>query len=141
MVRCDFGNANTQVEVSSNGYLTFGLDGTEWFNETIPTTTTPNDLIAPFWDDWEVQNGGARNIRYQTFGSSPNRYTVIHWNNVRILASTGTNDFEAIFYEDGRLQCTSGRLKLCFRGEVRNLTDVRRCECQDHDERQADYKG
>ena len=43
---------HTEIGISSNGYLTFGSDLSDYTNDTIPDIEAPNDLIAPFWDDW-----------------------------------------------------------------------------------------
>ncbi len=37
--------------ISSNGYLTFGSSGNDYSNDPIPSSSQPNDIIAPYWDD------------------------------------------------------------------------------------------
>src|SRR5512139_3071243 len=50
-----FGNTYSQFYVSANGLVMFtdpdGLYNTE---ATIPTATTPNNYIAPFWDNLSI---------------------------------------------------------------------------------------
>jgi hypothetical protein len=46
-----YGVDKTSVKISSNGYLTFGTDGTDWTNDPIPHSNDPDDFIALFWDD------------------------------------------------------------------------------------------
>ena len=53
-----YGQAKSSVKISSNGYLTFGTDGTDFSNDAIPDAVDPNDIIAPFWDDLNPADGG-----------------------------------------------------------------------------------
>ncbi len=48
-----FGYAVGSFSVSSNGWLTFGAPGTVplFTNTSLPSTTAPNGIIAPYWDD------------------------------------------------------------------------------------------
>ncbi len=62
-------------------------------------------LISVYWDDLHADQGSG-NVYFQTFGTTPNRYTVFQWHNVRFHAGTGATsllDFEAILYENGEI--------------------------------------
>jgi len=62
-------------------------------------------LISVYWDDLEADQGTG-NVYFQTFGTTPNRYTVVQWHNVRFHAGTGGNsllDFEVILHENGEI--------------------------------------
>jgi len=96
------GQTKTGVLISTNGYLTFGNNGTAYLNTNIPSATSPNDLIAPFWDDLNPSVSG--DIYYATFGSAPNRQFVVEWSGVpRFVTSPpfadGALTFEAILTE------------------------------------------
>lgn len=52
-----YGDTKTEVKIGSNGYLTFGEDGTDFGNDPIPNTNAPNDGIFPFWDDLDPGDG------------------------------------------------------------------------------------
>ncbi|MBN2172352.1 MAG: right-handed parallel beta-helix repeat-containing protein, partial [Candidatus Krumholzibacteriota bacterium] len=54
-----YGVGHTSVTVGSHGYLTFGIYGTDYSNDAIPSTFQPNDYIAPFWDDVSTYYGGS----------------------------------------------------------------------------------
>ena len=89
---------HTDITISTNGYLTFGPDGTDFSNDPIPNTTDPNDLIAPFWDDYRTSDGGE--IHYQTLGSSPNRRFIAQWTAIAEFATpSDTATFQAVLYE------------------------------------------
>ena len=54
-----------RVFLSTNGYLSFppNTDGTDFSPDPIPSTTDPNNFIAPFWTDLYPPDGGS--IYYQ----------------------------------------------------------------------------
>ncbi|MCK9617969.1 MAG: choice-of-anchor J domain-containing protein [Lentimicrobiaceae bacterium] len=90
-------------EYPSNGWHSDG----NIFNYTypIPGYSEMPALISVYWDDLYADEGTG-NIYYQTFGTAPNRYCVIEWNNLRFAAGTGgtpTLCFEAILYENGEI--------------------------------------
>ncbi len=91
-------NTYSSVKVSSNGYLTFGADGTDYSNDPIPSTTDPDDFIAPFWDDLYPPGGGA--ICYLLSGTSPNRKLTIEWYEIPHYSyRSGAVTFEVTLYE------------------------------------------
>ncbi len=54
-----YGQEYASVKISSNGYLTFGSDGTDHTNDPIPSATDPNALIAAYWTDLDPTLGGS----------------------------------------------------------------------------------
>ncbi len=94
-----FGNSYSQFYVSANGLVTFtdpdGLFNTE---TTIPTATTPNNYIAPFWDNLSIVDGG--NIMYKTVGAAPTRKCIIQFKNMGFdPVPTPLGTFTVILYE------------------------------------------
>ncbi len=100
-----YGDAKTQVGISSNGYLTFDpSDSTpsDFTNDPIPNGNTPNNLIAPFWDDLDPGDGTGQ-VYYQNLGDG--RF-VVQWENVPHFPGPGTGDnytFQAILNDDGTI--------------------------------------
>jgi hypothetical protein len=94
-----FGTDHTDINVSSDGYLTFGATTGDFSNDpSFPNPAEPNDMIAPYWDDWQTALGG--DIYYQTIGSAPNRHFVVQWQGVQHFGSTDEfATFEAILSE------------------------------------------
>jgi hypothetical protein len=92
-----FGVAHTEVGVSSNGYLSFGGPLGDYTNEAIPSTNTPNNLIAPFWDDWAPDLAG--DVDFQTKGAAPNRRFIAQWTGVTHYDAGGTSTFQVILFE------------------------------------------
>jgi hypothetical protein len=68
-----FGASTTAVSVSSNGILFFGqICATTFTNTALPTTISPNALLAFFWDDLQ-DFGGGEYLEYVTLGAAPAR--------------------------------------------------------------------
>ena len=70
------------------------------FSYPIPGYSEMPALIAVYWDDLFADQGTG-NVYFQTFGTAPNRYCVIEWNNLRFSAGTGgspTLCFEVILH-------------------------------------------
>jgi nitrous oxidase accessory protein NosD len=96
-----FGTDYTELNISSFGYATFGDSPWNSTNRNITNATTPNNFIAPFWDNLNYTTSS--NIYYQTFGTAPKRYFVVEWYNM-----THTNDasttkvitFQMVLYEN-----------------------------------------
>jgi hypothetical protein len=87
-----FGIAKSDVGISSNGYLTFGPDLSDFSNDPIPTAIDPNDLIAPLWDDLNPSQGGS--VHHQSDGSN----FIAQWTNVPEFFNIGSNTFQAVLY-------------------------------------------
>ncbi len=96
-----YGDTKTSIEISSNGYLTFGSDGSDYTNDAIPTDTDPNDFIAPFWDDLDPGNSGtSARIYYQDMGDG--RF-VVSWEDIPHYPNDGSFTFQAILYASGQM--------------------------------------
>lgn len=95
-----YGFSKASMKISSNGYLTFGADGTDYSNDPIPDPTDPNDLIAPFWDDLNPGSGGQVYYYYD----SQNDIFIVEWYQVPHYGGSGTYTFEAIIYPSGDIE-------------------------------------
>ncbi|TDC59228.1 hypothetical protein E1258_18745 [Micromonospora sp. KC207] len=99
------GQSYTSGRVHTNGLVSFGAASGEpdtWANPTMPTATAPNAIVAPFWDDFEVD--ASASVRTQTFGTAPNRSYVVEWRNVGFRPTNAERlTFEVVFHEDGRI--------------------------------------
>ncbi len=98
-----YGQDYSSVNVSSNGFLSFTSTSTEWTNASLPNSTEPNALIAPFWDDLKPYGDAWGNIYYENFTN----YTVIQWENVSHYASSSpinNESFQVILYNNGNIK-------------------------------------
>ena len=83
-------NTYSQVNISSNGYLIFGSTSSSLSNQNIPSTSTPNNLIAWCWDDLHGA-GPASAVYYQNMGD----YWVIQFTNYNEYPSSSAGRITA----------------------------------------------
>lgn len=86
-----WGISYTNFYISSNGFITFnsGNDDGCCAGQNLPSTSSPNNLIAFAWEDLDPGNGGQPNnnlIRYQTIGTAPNRTLIVEFLNVEHIS-------------------------------------------------------
>lgn len=73
----------TRVGVVSNGYVVIGggtAQDVDYLNQPIPSTTRPNNIIAPFWTDLNPGAGGA--VRVGSLSDGTNDWLVIDYDKV-----------------------------------------------------------
>lgn len=92
-----YGLDRSTVKVGSNGYLTFGAYPSYFINIPIPSILQPNDIIAPFWDDFNPSQAGK--VYYMLTGTAPNRVLTIEWYQVPHYLNIGAATFEVTLYE------------------------------------------
>jgi cysteine-rich repeat protein len=98
-----FGDAMTHWSVNTNGLMQLytsatGTASNQWANRAIPSTETPNGLIAAFWDD--LEDTSTSSIRTLTTGTTGSQVFVVEWNNVLVRAvSSSTVRFQAHLHE------------------------------------------
>jgi hypothetical protein len=97
-----YGQDYNAAYVATNGYLNFLAANSSLSNVSIPSSSTPNGAIYPFWDDLFVD--ASTSVRTEVVGSAPARQFVIEWRNVRPYGDTSRRmDFEVVLYENGRI--------------------------------------
>nr|MDK2851178.1 hypothetical protein [Candidatus Cloacimonadota bacterium] len=63
-------------------------------------------LIAVYWDDLEADEG-IGNIYFESFGTAPERYAIIQWDNLRFRSGSGGDSllkFQVILHENGEIK-------------------------------------
>ncbi|MBL8679311.1 MAG: hypothetical protein JNK05_09110 [Myxococcales bacterium] len=89
--------AGAPVTVSSNGNIQLLSGGSTLTSGSIPSTSTPNATIAPYWRDLVTSTSG---VCIATFGTAPNRQWVVQWQSVTHYSSgTGPLTFEVVITE------------------------------------------
>ncbi|MFC1816903.1 Ser-Thr-rich GPI-anchored membrane family protein, partial [Thermodesulfobacteriota bacterium] len=94
-----YNEIKNSVKISSNGYLTFGSDGTDYSNDPIPSWIYPNDYIAPFWDDLNPRRGGAI---YYYHDVIVDRF-IVQYTDILPYSGSGTKTFQTILYPNGNI--------------------------------------
>ncbi len=93
-------NNTTQININSNGGISF-TTWSAYANTAIPTS--PETIIAPYWDDLNPTAGGT--IKYDTFGSAGSLRFVIEWNNIpRYGQNSSSCSFQLVLYESGDIR-------------------------------------
>ena len=96
-----YNNSYTAMTVSANGAILFPGGQTISFSNAALGPATPNNLVAPFWDDLYHTNAvpGAL-IGHQVQGTAPNRTFTVEWRYTqRCCAVNNSHNFMVRFYE------------------------------------------
>ncbi len=96
-------NSFTVISATTNGYLTFGPDLTDSTDDAIPSIIDPNDLIAVFWDDQEIDQIEGDAVYYQLFGTPGSQYVVVEFL-IRDRYGSAPYRYEAVLYGNGDLK-------------------------------------
>jgi hypothetical protein len=88
-----FGTPVTHFSMTSNGFAQLwpsmtGTTATNAISSPIPDTRTPNNFIAPFWDDL-VPVTGTSTAKTLVSGTMPNRRFTLEWGNSTLYVPTG----------------------------------------------------
>jgi uncharacterized repeat protein (TIGR01451 family) len=114
----------TATLVSTNGLVMFNAGGsTVYKNEPIPTPGTVDNYASCFWDDQIITDTVKEGIWSETFGSAPNRYTVITF--VLQDANGKTTQpyrYQIILYEEGRIKCQYAQMSTSVFGNGASAT-------------------
>lgn len=115
-----FGVRQPVVSVSSDGWLAWGTTSTTNFsNKTVPSSTTPVGVVAPWWDDLQTTLGTptASDIYWKRFAlnedaATPAPHWVFMWNHFRHYNTSPADDlnFEVKLFENGTIEYHYGAM-------------------------------
>lgn len=94
-----YGNNYSTINVISNGYLSFTSTSVLYNNAAIPSSSEPNNLVAPFWVD--LDPGSQGNI-FHYYDTVLERF-IVQYDNVPVYGQTAGNTFQVFFYRDGSI--------------------------------------
>ena len=77
-----YGNTYSMFNISTNGYIQFGGMSSDDYPDSIPSWSSPDNIIALYWDDMDVDGAPQHGIFYETQGVAPNRQLVIEYVNI-----------------------------------------------------------
>jgi hypothetical protein len=98
------GETYTRIGVVSNGYVVLGGGSggdINYLNQIFPDATPPNNVLAPFWTDFNPPAGGQVSIGLVTDGVS--NWIVVDYNAVKEFSTAKTDSFE-IWILEGTVQ-------------------------------------
>jgi hypothetical protein len=110
-----YGRTFSQFIIAANGMVTFAGGAVPADNTTLPSSLVTVPFLAAFWDDLDPSLGGT--IKYLTTPTN----AIVSWLNVpRYGASTETQTFQIVFFNDGlvlyQYRSVVGTLKSCTIG-------------------------
>lgn len=101
-----YGIARTDIQVDSNGFLTFDLTEDSDFSNDCPLAgASPNDLLAVFWDDLNPADAESNGVFYEAFascpytgdvGNTPGGCAITQWDSI-VDTNFGTAAFDVTF--------------------------------------------
>ena len=94
-----YGEDKNTVKISSNGYLSFGSDAWEYYNQPISAPDQPNDFIAPFWDDL---NPSVEGSIYYYHDAAEDQF-IVQYQEIPHYYDEGSYTFEVILHSDGSI--------------------------------------
>lgn len=95
-----YGTEYRSMYVCSNGYISFGTLYTDNFNTALPTSSTPNNIIAAFWTDL-MSDGGE--IYYKSYSDR----AIVQYQDVASYSYSGRGSFtfQIVVYSTGMIMC------------------------------------
>ncbi|MGW5159132.1 S8 family serine peptidase [Nonomuraea wenchangensis] len=98
-----YGAGQSRAWIVTNGFLTFADSRvTTASNGNLPTSSTPNNAVYPYWDDLIVD--AQAGVYTAVTGTAPHRAFVVEWRNVAFYNATGQRiSFAALLGEDGSI--------------------------------------
>lgn len=89
----------TAMAMSSNGYLSFNAGITTFSYNAISSTAVGTGVVAPLSRD--LRGGTTGEMRWEVFGTAPDRYAIYQWKNWRDYGGSADNswNFQVILYE------------------------------------------
>jgi MYXO-CTERM domain-containing protein len=98
-----YDTAYTTITVGHNGALVFPSGQSVSLGNIAPgSASTPNNFVAPFWDDLRLYAANTGYIGWQVQGTAPNRTVTFEYWNISRFGSTGvTFAMQVRFFEAG----------------------------------------
>lgn len=101
------GQTYSEVQVSSNGFISLGTSSgsvTEYRPHELPGAQEPNNVIAPYWTDLDLDgtsadDPGTGRMYAATLNTSTNQYFVVEWENAMLWGDTGSSVNFQIWYD------------------------------------------
>jgi len=95
----------SSIRMCSNGWASFTSTATVYVNVVIPTAAEPNNLLAVYWDDLNMNPVGSYGTGWYYYDAPNNRF-IAEWDSVAAFGSTITGEyftFEIILHSDGTI--------------------------------------
>lgn len=121
-----YGTEYTTLRIGDNGAVTFTGTSVPSTNASIPNSSAPNALLAPFWDDLNCASSSSGDVYY--YYDSANSRFIIEYYQIVTYGTSNRNTFEIILYADGKIRfqysAMNGTLNSCTVGIENELGSV-----------------
>ncbi len=97
-----YGSNFTTLRVAANGWISFTSSATgqpSYSNQNLPFSTSPENLLAPWWDDLSPQRTGTAIRLYSNNTDS----CIISFTNVQSYSGGGVYNFQCILQSSGKV--------------------------------------
>ncbi len=97
-----YGTMTSNIRVGNNGAIMVGATTGDvgYQNADLTLASSPNNFIAPFWDDMSSQSG---EVYVKNIPTPLNQATIIQWNNRPHYNGVGSGTYQAVLYENGNI--------------------------------------
>jgi hypothetical protein len=97
-------NTYTSLRIAEDGFISFTATAGDNSNNSIPSVSTPNGMIAGVWENLKQRTSSAYNprISYQRLGTAPNRRFVVKYEDLTFYRAIGGSNrvyFQIVLYE------------------------------------------
>ena len=94
------GATYTQLTISDNGIAIVGggsASGT-WNNKELPDSANPNNILAPFWSDYDLSDGtvgdtGGGQLGISVVAAGDKKWIVVEWKDAQLYADDSGNKY------------------------------------------------
>lgn len=93
-----YGSNFTTLRVAGNGWISFTSTSTSYSNQNLPNSISPENLLAPWWDDLSPQRAGTAIRLYSNADSC-----IISFTNVQSYSGGGVYNFQVILQPSGKI--------------------------------------
>lgn len=99
-----YGEQVSIARVSVNGWLTFGgFTGGGWTPRALPDASEPTHIIAPFWDDLSLLDGGSVHVLHVE--EADNEHWIIQWSEARRMSNPDSElTFQVALWPSGLIE-------------------------------------
>ncbi|MFJ7962943.1 S8 family serine peptidase [Streptomyces sp. NPDC096324] len=98
-----YGKTYRSATVTIKGVLALGTSSITSANIGLPSTSTPNGALYPFWDNLQIDTtSGNSGVYWATRGTAPHRTVVVEWRDLQFISAPAQRiSFSAVIGEDG----------------------------------------
>lgn len=106
------GATYTQLTISDNGIALVGGGSTSgtWNNKELPDSANPNNILAPFWSDYDLSDGtvsdtGGGQLGIQVVSASGSEWIVVEWKDAQLYDDASGNQYSfSIWIQTGDVE-------------------------------------